>query len=82
VKILKNGSSRVMLLALIAGVIAFWNLYIQQTQMFSTPVHVYDSKYGATVEALGLISWIAMVISNCLKKIEERLDKLEKSKQQ
>jgi hypothetical protein len=68
-----------MLLACVAGAVAFWHFYLQQTQMFSDPSHVYDQKYGATVEALGLIACITAVVSNCLKKIEERLDRLGKN---
>jgi hypothetical protein len=79
-KILNTGSSRVMLLAIAAGAVAFWHLYVQQSQMLTDPAHIYDSKYGAAIEALGLIGLIAIVISNCLKTIEKRLDTLERGR--
>lgn len=76
-KMFKTGSSQIMLLAAITGIIAFWHLYLQQTQMLSDPLHLYDQKYGAAIEALSLTATVSAVISNCLKKIEERLNVLE-----
>ena len=76
-KIFKSGSSAIVFLGYIAGIIAFWHFSIQQKQMFSSPYPVYDRKYGAAIEALGFISCITIVIGNFLKKIEKRLERIE-----
>jgi hypothetical protein len=76
-KIFRTGSAQIMLVAVITGVIAFWHLYLQQSAMLSDPLHLYDQKYGAAIEALSLTATVGAVISNCFKKIEERLNKIE-----
>jgi hypothetical protein len=68
----------VELLAGIAGVISIWNL-IAEILRCGTHLSPYNAGYGLANEALAFVGLLAFVVAKCLRRMEARLSRLERS---